>query len=121
MRALNSSERPLVEYLLEAAGIGASLDEISVTPMSDRGMGSLSIDGAGSGRKFGSKASECEFSDTDGTLVSATLNLDQYGKLFEVNLDTDDESAARVLLEELSSKLLSNPVIEDFEIVKVER
>ena len=42
------------------------------------------------------------------------------GKLFEVNLDASSESAARRLLEELSTKLLSNPVIEDFEIVKVD-
>jgi len=42
------------------------------------------------------------------------------GKLFEVNLDADDQAAARRLLEELSTKLLSNPVIEDFEIVSIE-
>jgi len=42
------------------------------------------------------------------------------GKLFEVHLDAADEVAARVLLDELSAKLLSNPVIEDFEIMKVE-
>ncbi|MFP8880521.1 MAG: phosphoribosylformylglycinamidine synthase subunit PurS [Myxococcota bacterium] len=42
------------------------------------------------------------------------------GKLFEVDLDAEDESAARALLEELSAKLLANPVIEDFEIMKVE-
>jgi len=40
--------------------------------------------------------------------------------LFEVNLDADDQAAARRLLEELSTKLLSNPVIEDFEIVSIE-
>ena len=42
------------------------------------------------------------------------------GKHFEVELDVADESAARSLLAELSEKLLSNPVIEDFEIVKLE-
>ena len=56
--------------------------------------------------------------------ASASLGYDaitnvRQGKLFEVDLDADDEATARALLEELSAKLLSNPVIEDFEIVKV--
>lgn len=42
------------------------------------------------------------------------------GKLFEVELDAADEAAARALLSELSEKLLSNPVIEDFTIVSIE-
>ena len=56
--------------------------------------------------------------------ASASLGYDgvtsvRQGKLFEVNHDAADEAAARALIEELSVKLLSNPVIEDFEIVKV--
>ena len=42
------------------------------------------------------------------------------GKLFEVTLEGEDPEAARPLLAELSEKLLSNPVIEDFEIVSIE-
>ena len=42
------------------------------------------------------------------------------GKLFEISLDSADETAARTLLSELCQKLLANPVIEDFEIVKLE-
>jgi len=42
------------------------------------------------------------------------------GKLFEVELDAADEAAARPLLAELADKLLSNPVIEDYEIVSIE-
>jgi phosphoribosylformylglycinamidine synthase PurS subunit len=42
------------------------------------------------------------------------------GKLFEVVLDAPDEQAARRLLEELSQKLLANPVIEDFEIARLD-
>ena len=57
--------------------------------------------------------------------ASASLGYDavtsvRQGKIFEVELDAKDEPAARTLLEELSAKLLSNPVIEDFEIVKIE-
>ncbi len=42
------------------------------------------------------------------------------GKLFEIELDADDESKARQLLEELAEKLLSNPVIEDFSVERIE-
>jgi phosphoribosylformylglycinamidine synthase len=42
------------------------------------------------------------------------------GKLFEVELDAADEAAARALLEELSDKLLANPVIEDYRVVSLE-
>ncbi len=42
------------------------------------------------------------------------------GKLFEIRLDGHDEDEARSLVAELSSKLLANPVIESFDIVRVE-
>jgi phosphoribosylformylglycinamidine synthase len=41
------------------------------------------------------------------------------GKLFEVELQVDDEACARKLLEELCEKLIANPVIEDYEIVRI--
>ena len=42
------------------------------------------------------------------------------GKLFEIQLETTDEAKARALVEELAGKLLSNPVIEDFALHKLE-
>lgn len=42
------------------------------------------------------------------------------GKLFEIELAADDEASARALLEELSEKLLANPVIEDHRVVSIE-
>jgi phosphoribosylformylglycinamidine synthase len=42
------------------------------------------------------------------------------GKLFQVEIDVQEEAAAQKLLTELCKKLLSNPVIEDFEIVSVD-
>jgi phosphoribosylformylglycinamidine synthase PurS subunit len=42
------------------------------------------------------------------------------GKLFEVELSADSEAAARKLLAELCEKLLANPVIEDYEIVRID-
>ncbi len=43
------------------------------------------------------------------------------GKLFEVELALDDEVRARKLLEELCEKLIANPVIEDYEIVRIDK
>jgi phosphoribosylformylglycinamidine synthase len=42
------------------------------------------------------------------------------GKLFEVEVEADDEADARAVLADLSRKLLANAVIEDFEIVRLE-
>jgi len=42
------------------------------------------------------------------------------GKLFEVELEADGEDGARSLLDELCQKLLANPVIEDYSIVRLE-
>jgi phosphoribosylformylglycinamidine synthase PurS subunit len=42
------------------------------------------------------------------------------GKLFQVEFEAPDETRARALLDELCQKLLANPVIEDYEIVKLE-
>ena len=42
------------------------------------------------------------------------------GKLFEVSLDAPDAERARALLTEICEKLLANPVIEDFEIVRID-
>jgi phosphoribosylformylglycinamidine synthase len=57
--------------------------------------------------------------------ASAALGYDavksvRQGKLFEVELDAQEAVAAKRLLTELSKKLLSNPVIEDFEIISVD-
>ena len=57
--------------------------------------------------------------------ASAALGYDavksvRQGKLFEVTLDASEKTAAQNLLAELCKKLLSNPVIEDFEIVSVD-
>lgn len=41
------------------------------------------------------------------------------GKLFEVSLAAGSEDEARKVLAELSEKLLANPVIEDYEIVRI--
>jgi phosphoribosylformylglycinamidine synthase PurS subunit len=57
--------------------------------------------------------------------ASASLGYDavrsvRQGKLFEIELEARDEARARALLQELAAKLLANPVIEDFELVRLE-
>jgi phosphoribosylformylglycinamidine synthase len=42
------------------------------------------------------------------------------GKVFEMDLSATDEARARERLEEMSRRLLSNPVIEDFTVEIVE-
>jgi phosphoribosylformylglycinamidine synthase len=51
------------------------------------------------------------------SLGYSALQSVRQGKLFEVTLDASDEARARSELEDLCSKLLANPVIEDYEIV----
>lgn len=38
------------------------------------------------------------------------------GKIFEIELATDDRAAAEALLDELGDKLLANTVIEDYRV-----
>ncbi len=38
------------------------------------------------------------------------------GKSFDIQLATSDAAAARSALEEMSEKLLANPLVEDYEI-----
>jgi phosphoribosylformylglycinamidine synthase PurS subunit len=42
------------------------------------------------------------------------------GKVFEIELEADDEAQARALLAELCEKLLANPVIESYSIERLE-
>jgi phosphoribosylformylglycinamidine synthase len=50
---------------------------------------------------------------------AAILSVRQ-GKIFEIELDTESEESARALLGELCEKLLSNPVIERYEILRLD-
>jgi phosphoribosylformylglycinamidine (FGAM) synthase PurS component len=57
-------------------------------------------------------------------LVHVTLKrdvLDPQGRAIQKASLSLDERAARELLSELCKKLLANPVVEDFEIVRIER
>ena len=55
-----------------------------------------------------------------GQLGSRAVESVRQGKLFEIALSAGSEAEARRLLEELAGKLLANPVIEDYAILKIE-
>ncbi len=66
--------------------------------------------------------------DPQGKAVEGSLpalgwtNVDgvRVGKHVKLDVDAVDEAAARDQVQEMSSRLLSNPVIEDFRILEVE-
>lgn len=63
--------------------------ELLVCPMNDGGMGSLRLFPQGQiieNRTMGEQASDFQFSDRDGVEVIATLNLDQDGNLYELDI-----------------------------------
>ena len=62
--------------------------------------------------------------DQQGKVVSQTLKNMGYsnitsvrqGKYFEIELDEKDQNKAKIIVEEISKKLLTNTVIEDYKI-----
>ena len=64
-------------------------DKLMVAPMDDANMGSLLLYPEGSvnpDRIYGSTLYELEFKDADRVTVVASLNLDQHGDLFELDI-----------------------------------
>tara|TARA_Y100000590_G_scaffold297736_1_gene335613 strand:- start:6528 stop:6743 length:216 start_codon:yes stop_codon:yes gene_type:complete len=62
--------------------------------------------------------------DPQGKVVSQTLKNMGYkniinvrqGKYFEIELDIEDKEKAKKIIEEISKKLLTNVVVEDYKI-----
>lgn len=62
--------------------------------------------------------------DPQGTTIKRALDDMGYrgieeirsGKFFEINFSSDNKKEAQKLLNEISDKLLANPVIEDFKV-----
>ena len=90
-RPLRKEEMELINAMVressKANEIVGSLSERLVEDMKDGGMGSLRFSSADRRiRGFGKKIAEAEFNDEDGVLVSATLNVDDTGALFELDI-----------------------------------
>jgi hypothetical protein len=95
MRAPLERETPLLKYLLDKAGLSQDVSKLQVSPMRDGGMGSLQFASKTADPQFGKEVAACQFHDDDGVLVSATLNLDQQGQLFELDVWKVDFSPLR--------------------------
>lgn len=62
------------------------LSSALVEPMDDGEMGSLTFLSTTEGRCIGRELCSAEFLDADGIPVIATINLDNYGDLFELDI-----------------------------------
>lgn len=90
-------EERLLELLIRKASVVIQVDwmtNLIVEPMKDDGMGSLYLfpNGVKRNRKFGKCVSEYQFVDKDGIEVIVSLNIDDKGELFELDIWKTDFS-----------------------------
>jgi hypothetical protein len=89
-RPLTPKERDLVVFILgRDSDLLAHVD--LVEEMNDGGMDSLCFVGTRD-RRFGNCIGSAEFDDADGVPVSVSLNVDQHGELFELDIWKTDFS-----------------------------
>lgn len=90
-RFLGPEEKGLVTALIDKAGQlklpAGWLDRVQVIPLDDGGMGSLRfLPSMEKGGRMGKQAAEVNFVDDDGVEVIVTLNLDEDGFPFELDV-----------------------------------
>ncbi|MFV0291023.1 MAG: DUF6984 family protein [Mangrovibacterium sp.] len=85
-------EERLLDYLVRRSAVAIPedwKDGLLVCPMDDGGMGSLRLfprDQASDYRVFGEQVSDLQFVDLDGVEVIVSLNIDDEGNLFELDI-----------------------------------
>src|SRR5471030_1011171 len=88
-RSLRAEEATLIWSMLQAykdsAALMRQLDIAMVEDMLDGGMGSLRFS-SDETRSLGAVVAEADYIDTDGVPVSIVVNVDQKGKLFELDI-----------------------------------
>ena len=72
--------------------IDEKLEEVKIEDMDDGGMGSIMFCG-NADRRFGQKIVEAKYVDADGILVFIAVNLDNHGKLYELDFWKADFSS----------------------------
>jgi hypothetical protein len=85
-----------------------SLENLLVEPMPDGGMGSLRLFPYGHlpGKKvFGRRVAEIQFNDIDNVDVIASLNVDNEGVLFELDVWKTDFSVLKRIPEEFQTDM----------------
>lgn len=98
-RELTQNERQLITFLISKSiiNIPANWSEyLLVQPLADGGMGSLYLFYKGvplnEKRTFGKQVSEMTFVDKDGVTVIVSLNVDEKGLLYELDVWKTDYS-----------------------------
>jgi hypothetical protein len=111
LRSLREEEAVLIAKLVAGTPFeGSLLPQISgarVRDMPDGGMGSIKFHKRSEKQRFGKAIAEGAFRDADGVPVSVTLNLDDSGDLFELDMFKAD-----------FSPLVRYPDLDDVEIIK---
>jgi len=97
MRKLNLTEIEIITKLLDIAKLQIDITQLLVNPVDDGGMGSLSIGENYDNRQLGEQVAEYMFKDLDGTPVSAALNVDESGELYELDIWKVDFSLTQML------------------------
>lgn len=99
LRRLTEDEERLLIALLRKASLPSDftsyINNLWVSPMNDGRMGSLKIFPAGDterSRKFSRQCAEIQFTDLDGIIVLASLNLDESDNLYELDIWKTDFS-----------------------------
>jgi hypothetical protein len=100
MRRLTEQEKAVVVAMVRGSSaereILSMVDETIVQEMEDGGMGSLRfVRLTQSQPRFGRQLREASYRDDDGVSVSITVNLDQDGFLFELDVFKADSSPLR--------------------------
>lgn len=89
MRPLKKEESDLLKALLgmvPSSAKPAAEDEIFAIDLADGGMGSIRLtDRSDRARKMGRELVTAHYIDTDGVPVIISINLDENGRLFEVD------------------------------------
>jgi hypothetical protein len=92
IRKLNSEEINFISILIKKSTKEnlkiIDLEKLYVSELEDGGMGSLRFlsNINNENRTMKSELIECFFNDLDGVKVSATINIDNYGELFELDI-----------------------------------
>lgn len=107
-RTPTQDETRLLEFLIQKATVKFPSDwstNLLVSPLNDDGMGSLLLIPEGvipdNDRKFGEAVSELQFTDEDGIEVIVSLNIDDAGRLYEMDIWKTDFSPLMVIPKKL--------------------
>ncbi|WP_436975697.1 DUF6984 family protein [Paraburkholderia tropica] len=100
LRPLSSSETALIEHMLRSCTLATTphgmRQEWLVEELNDGSMGSIRFHSKDAeGRQLGADLCQLTFPDADGVPVVATLSLDNFGQLFELDIWKTDFSAVQ--------------------------